>query len=164
MTVERRYGRFWDSMLGRTPMPPAAVTLGFELVDGDPDDGWIEVAFTATTAFTNPMGEVLGGFLSAMLFDTVGPALLATLRADEFQSTLELKTSFLRSARPGRLIGRGRIVHRQGDLAFLEATLADRAGVLATATATARVTRPRSSPAPARRRRTEALHLTKGIS
>ena len=37
-------------------------------------------------------------------------------------------------------IGRGRIVHRDGDLAFLEATLADSGGaVIATATATARV-------------------------
>lgn len=122
-------------------MPPAAATLGFEFVDADPDAGWIEIAFTATDAFTNPMGEVLGGFLAAMLFDTVGPALLATLGPDEFQTTLEMNTDFLRPTRPGRLVGRGRIVHRDGELAFLDATLADASGQVATATAAARVTR-----------------------
>jgi acyl-coenzyme A thioesterase PaaI-like protein len=51
-----------------------------------------------------------------------------------------LTVSFLRPVRPGRIIGKGRIVHRDGDLAFLEATLADSEGaVIATATATARV-------------------------
>jgi uncharacterized protein (TIGR00369 family) len=139
MRMEERSGLFWDGVAGRAPVPPAAATLGFEFVDADPDAGWIEVAFTATEAFVNPVGEVLGGFLAAMVFDTVGPALLATLGAEEFQNTLELKTSFLRSTRPGRLVGRGRVVHRDGDLAFLDCTLADAAGVVATGTATARV-------------------------
>jgi acyl-coenzyme A thioesterase PaaI-like protein len=48
--------------------------------------------------------------------------------------------SFLRPVRPGRLVGKGRVVHRDGDLAFLEASLLDAQGaVVATATATARV-------------------------
>jgi uncharacterized protein (TIGR00369 family) len=140
MRIDKQSGPFWDGVTGHAPVPPAAATLGFEFVDADPDAAWIEVAFTATNAFINPMGEVLGGFLAAMVFDTVGPALLATLGPDEFQSTLELKTSFLRPTKPGRLVGRGRVVHRDGDLAFLDATLADAAGTVATGTATARVT------------------------
>jgi uncharacterized protein (TIGR00369 family) len=136
----RRSGPFWEAAQGRVPLPRAAATLGFELLDADPEAGTIEVAFTATEDFTNPSGNVLGAFLAAMLYDTVGPALLATLDADQFQSTLELKASFLRPARPGRLVGRGRIVHRVGDLVFLEASLADAdATVLTTATATALV-------------------------
>jgi uncharacterized protein (TIGR00369 family) len=100
----------------------------------------IELAFTATEEFTNPVGNVLGAFLAAMLYDTVGPTLLATLEAHQFQSTLELKVNFLRPGRPGRLIGRGRVVHRTGDLAFLEATLLtpDEA-IIATASAIAQV-------------------------
>lgn len=130
-------------------MPRAAQTLGFEFVDADPDGGWIEVAFSATEAFTNPMGEVLGGFLSAMVYDTVGPALLATLAPDEFQETLELKTVFVAPARPGRLLGRGRVVRRRGTLAFLDATLTDATGALvATGTATATVV-PVPGPRPA---------------
>jgi uncharacterized protein (TIGR00369 family) len=145
----QRTGLFWDSALGRKPLPRAAATLGFELVDADVDEGTIEVAFAASEAFTNPMGEVLGGFQAAMLYDTVGPALLATLEPGRFISTLELKTSFLRTAKPGRLVGRGRVVHRAGDLAFLEASLTDSTNLtVATATATLRVV-PLETPASA---------------
>jgi uncharacterized protein (TIGR00369 family) len=135
-----RTGPFWDAVAGRAPIPRAAASLGFELIDADVEKGTIEVAFTATEAFTTPLGDVLGGFLSAMLYDTVGPAVLATLKPDRFISTIEQKTSFLRPAKPGRLIGRGHIVHRDGDLAFVEASLANADGaVVATATATIRV-------------------------
>ena len=37
------------------------------------------LSFEATRAFTNPMGEVLGAFQAAMLYDTMGPALLARI-------------------------------------------------------------------------------------
>jgi uncharacterized protein (TIGR00369 family) len=135
-----RSGPFWDGVEGRAPMPRAAATLGFELIEADVEAGTIELAFTATEAFTNPSGNVLGAFAAAMLYDTVGPALLATLEPDQFQSTMQLDVSFLRPVRPGRIIAKGRVVHRDGDLAFLEASLvgAD-AAVIATATATARV-------------------------
>jgi uncharacterized protein (TIGR00369 family) len=135
-----RSGPFWDGVEGRAPLPRAAATLGFEFVDADPDAGTIEVAFTATEDFVNPMGNVLGAFVAAMLYDTVGPALLATLEPDQFQTTLGINVSFLRPVRPGRLLGRGRVVHRDGDLAFLEASLTDPRGeLIARATATARV-------------------------
>jgi uncharacterized protein (TIGR00369 family) len=135
-----RSGLFWDAVQGRAPLPPAAATLGFELIATDVENGTIEVAFAATEAFTTPMGDVLGGFLAAMLYDTVGPALLATLESGQFISTLDLKASFLRPASPGRLVGRGRVVHREGDIAFLEGSLTNSDGaVVATAAATARV-------------------------
>ncbi len=135
-----RTGPFWDAVEGRAPIPRAAATLGAEFISADPENGTIELAFEATEDFTNPAGNVLGAFQAAMLFDTAGPALLATLAPDEFQSTMGLSVSFLRPVRPGRITGRGRVVHRDGELAFLEATLADSDGtVIATATATARV-------------------------
>jgi uncharacterized protein (TIGR00369 family) len=145
--MTERAGPFWDAMHGRSPMPPAAATLGFEFIEADVDAGTIELAFTATDAFVNPAGNVLGAYIAAMLYDTVGPALLATVRPHEFQSTLELKSSFLRPARPGRLFGSGRVVHRAGDVAYLEATLRDETGALvATATATARVIKMADAP------------------
>jgi len=148
--MRERSGPFWDGVEGRAPIPPAAATLGFEFIDADVEAGTIEVAFAATEAFTNPAGNVLGAFQAAMLFDTVGPALLATLAPDQFQSTLQLNVSFLLPVRPGRLIGKGRVVHRDGDLAFLEASLLDNdAAVVATATATARVIPLGQAPAAA---------------
>ena len=100
------WGPFWDAVHGRAPLPPAAATLGFEFIDADLENRTIELAFTGTEAFTNPTGNVLGAFRAAMLYDTVGPALLATLEPDQFQSTLEMSARFLRPVRPGRIVGR----------------------------------------------------------
>lgn len=138
-----RTGPFWEFLAGRRPAPPAAAALGWQLSWVAPERGEIEVVFTAGERFTNPMGHVQGGFLAAMLDDTLGPALAATLGDGEFAPTLELKVSFLRPAKPGRIVGTGRVVHRGGTIAFLAGELKDQTGeVLATATATARVIRP----------------------
>jgi hypothetical protein len=72
-------GPFWDVMEGRAAPPPAATLLGWELVAVDPEAGTIEVAFSASEQFLNPAGVIQGGFLAAMLDDTLGPALVATL-------------------------------------------------------------------------------------
>lgn len=135
-----RTGPFWDGVAGRAPVPPAAATLGFELLDADVDAGTMAVGFAAIDDFITPTGEVLGGFLAAMLFDTVGPTVLATLGPHQFIQTLEMHSVFLHPTRPGRLIGRGRLVRRDGDIAFVEATLHDADDVpVATATSTIRV-------------------------
>ena len=141
-----REGPLWDVIEGRAAAPPAAALLGWELVSVDPDAGTIEVAFTASDQFLNPVGVIQGGFLTAMLDDTLGPALVATLGPDQFALTTDLHVQFLRPARPGRLTGRGRVVRRGKDVAFLAGELHDDSGqVVAAATATAliRPLRPR---------------------
>jgi uncharacterized protein (TIGR00369 family) len=135
-----REGPFWDAMEGRAPRPPAAVLLGWELVAVDPDAGTIEVAFAATDQFLNPAGVIQGGFVAAMLDDTLGPALVATLGPGQFAPTTDLHVQFLRPARPGRLTGRGRVVRRGRDVAFLAGELIDESGqTVAVATATAQI-------------------------
>lgn len=133
-------GPFWDAVEGRTPLPPAAVTLGWELVSVSPEEGTIEVAFTAAEAFVNPAGVIQGGFLAAMLDDTLGPALVAGLSPGDFAPTTDLHVQFLRPARPGRLLGRGRVVRRGRDVAFLAGELLDEEGaIVAAATATVQI-------------------------
>lgn len=140
--ADDRAGFFWDAVAGRVQPPPAAHLLGWQMEEYDATTSTIRISFEAGHQFTNPMGVVQGGFLAAMLDDTLGPALMAELAAGEFAPTLELKVSFLRAARPGRLIGTGRVVHRGGTIAFLDGTLRDSDDVLlATATATARIIR-----------------------
>jgi uncharacterized protein (TIGR00369 family) len=135
-----RSGPFWDVMAGRAAPPPAAVILGWELVSVDPDAGTIEVSFEATDQIVNSTGVVQGGFLAAMLDDTLGPALVATLEPQQFAPTLDLQVQFLRAARPGRLVGRGRVTSKGSQIAFLAGELADDSGVtVATATATAQI-------------------------
>ncbi|MFF7246261.1 PaaI family thioesterase [Embleya sp. NPDC008237] len=137
---QRRRGPFWDVVEGRVAPPPAAVLLGWELVEVDPEAGTIEVAFAADERFVNPVGVIQGGFLAAMLDDTLGPALVATLPADRFAPTLDLHVQFLRPARPGRLLGRGRVVQRGREVCFLAGELVGADGrPVAVATATARI-------------------------
>ncbi|MFP3965018.1 PaaI family thioesterase [Actinomadura fulvescens] len=136
----QRPGLFWDVQAGRVPPPPAAVTLGWELVEVDPEEGTIQVAFQAGEQFVNPVGVIQGGFLAAMLDDTLGPALVATLPENQFAPTLDLHVQFLRPARPGRLLGYGRIVKRGRDVCFLAGELVGPDGkTVAVATATARI-------------------------
>jgi uncharacterized protein (TIGR00369 family) len=141
-TVMTRQGPFWDFLNGRLPAPPCTELLGWQLEEIDPEAGTIQVGFHGRHEFTNPTGAIQGGFVSAMLDDTLGPALAATLKPDQFAPTVELKVNFLRPAYPGRLVGSGRVVHRGGTIAFLAGEIADADGtVLATATATARIVR-----------------------
>jgi uncharacterized protein (TIGR00369 family) len=129
-------------MSGRVPPPPVAELLGWELVNVNPEAGTIEAAFTATDQFLNPVGTVQGGLLAAMLDDTLGPALVATLGPGEFAPTTDLHVQFLRPAKPGRLTGRGRVVRRGKDIGFLAGELVDESGaVVAVATATAQIRR-----------------------
>jgi uncharacterized protein (TIGR00369 family) len=135
-----RHGLFWDTMAGRVAPPPAARTLGWELVAVEPERGTIEVAFDGGERFVNPAGVIQGGFLAAMLDDTLGPALVATLPEGQFAPTLDLHVQFLRPARPGRLVGHGRVVHRGREVCFLSGELTDADGrIVAVATATARI-------------------------
>ena len=131
-------------MEGRADPPPAAELLGWKLVEIDPEAGTIEISFTATEQFLNPAGQVQGGFLAAMLDDTLGPAIVATLGDGEWAPTTNLHVQFLRPADPGELRGFGRVVRRGRDIAFLAGELCDPAGELvATATATAVIRRPK---------------------
>jgi uncharacterized protein (TIGR00369 family) len=141
MEIEsRRRGPFWDMLAGKAPPPAAARTLGWELVEVDPERGTIEVTFEAGEQFVNPVGVIQGGFLAAMLDDTLGPALVATLPEDQFAVTLDLHMQYLRPARPGRLTGRGRVVRRGREVCFMAGELVAPDGELvAVATATARI-------------------------
>jgi uncharacterized protein (TIGR00369 family) len=135
-----RDGVFWDIVEGRAPKPSVAELLDWEVITVDPDAGTIESAFTATDRFLNPRGVVQGGVLAAMLDDTLGLALAATLGPGQFAPTSDLHVQFLRPALPGRLVGRGRIVRRGKLVAFLAGELLEESGeIVATAVATAQI-------------------------
>src|ERR1700738_820823 len=82
---------FWKMLDGGLPMPPCAKTLGIEFAAIDGERGTAEVKFEAKPEFLNPAGTVQGGFLAAMLDDTMGPALTATLHAGDVPPTEKFK-------------------------------------------------------------------------
>ena len=136
-----RTGPFWDAIAGRVPGPPAAETLGWAIEEIDPAAGTIRVSFDARPAFRNPMGNIQGGFLAAMLDDTMGPALAAMLGEGEVAPTLNLNVSFERPAHFGTIAGKGRVLKRGRDVCFLAGELYQDGQRVASATATAIVRR-----------------------
>ena len=138
---------FWRVMAGELPPPRAIQTLGGRIVRVDAEAGTVETAFQAPDAFANPMGHVQGGFLAAMLDDTLGPALAATLARGQFAPTLQLTVTFLRPARTGLLHGTGRVLRRGREVCHLAGELRQDGEVVASALATAlvRQARPRQA-------------------
>jgi uncharacterized protein (TIGR00369 family) len=128
-----------SSIFDRLPMPPAARLLGWRFVALDRARQEIEVGFTLDDRFLNPAGHVQGGFVAAMLDDTLGPALFAATDGRVFAPTISLTTNFVAPARSGPFTGRGRVVALGKTIAHLAGELFDGDGrLVATATATAR--------------------------
>jgi MoaD family protein len=130
--------RFRELVSREVPPPAYSDLLGSRPLDAEP--GHVRMEFRATEQFLNPMGVVQGGFLTAMLDETMGPAALSALGPGQGVPTLELKVSFIRPARPGRLVADARVVHMGKSVVFLESSLVtDDGSLIATATATARI-------------------------
>jgi uncharacterized protein (TIGR00369 family) len=119
-----------ESFFAGKPVPPAAAFLGWELLSESPEEGRIEIAFQADERMLNPRGNVQGGFVAAMLDDTMGPALVSMSGGTVMPSSIDLSVSFIRPMRPGRIIGRGRVVKQGRSVVFLEGELFDAAGNL----------------------------------
>ena len=127
---------FWKIVDGTVPPPPCAKTLGLGFVEIDGERGTIETRFEAVEMFLNPAGNVQGGFLAAMLDDTMGTALSATLDLAQFAPTVNLNVQFHRPARLGSIKGLGRVVMRGREMCHGSAELWQSDKVVATATGT----------------------------
>jgi uncharacterized protein (TIGR00369 family) len=128
---------FWQVQAGKLPLPRVAATLGMTIAKVDAEAGVVEAEFEGKPEFTNPVGNVQGGILAAMLDDSMGPALACQLAAGEFAPTLNLNISFLKPAKPGKLRGVGRVVRKGKDVCYLAGELFQNGELVATATATA---------------------------
>ncbi len=128
------------AVFDRFAMPACAELLGWDLLDFDAAKGWVKVAFATRPQFCNGSGFVQGGFVAAMLDDTMGPAVLVASEGRFYVVTIGMQVQFLAPARPGKFIGEGRVVQMGRSVAFLEAGLRDECGALvATATSSARL-------------------------
>ena len=131
--------------------PPSAKLLGWHLLDARPQDGWIRIGFDGKRDFCNPAGFVQGGILSAMLDDTMGPAVFAMTEGKLYTATITMTVNFLAPARPGPFVGEASVTQLGKTIAFVEGRLVSEDGtVLATATTSARlVETAKAIPGPA---------------
>lgn len=128
------------SVFDRFEPPACTRTLGWQLVEARPEQGEIVVRMEGRPEFCNPSGAIQGGFVSAMLDDTMGPAVLVKTDGEYYTTTIELGVQFIAPAPCGPLYGTGRVVSMGKSIAFLSGELRDQAGkLLATGTASARL-------------------------
>jgi uncharacterized protein (TIGR00369 family) len=126
--------------LDRLTSPPSSKLLGWHLLDARPAQGWIRIGFDGKPDFCNPAGFVQGGILSAMLDDTMGPAVFAMTDGKLYTATVTMTVNFLKSARPGPIIGEANVTQLGKTIAFVEGKLmAEDGALLATATVSARL-------------------------
>lgn len=120
--------------------PPSSKLLGWHLLDARPSEGWIRIGFEGKQEFCNPAGFIQGGILSAMLDDTMGPAVFVMTDGKRYTATITMTVNFLAPARPGPIVGEATVTQLGKTIAFVEGRLiADGGTLLATATASARL-------------------------
>jgi len=119
--------------------PSGSRTLGFQLLAVRQADREVEVGVEARAdLLCNPMGQIQGGYVCAMLDECMSVAGMISSGMTHVVPTLEMKTSFLRPAMPGALRGVGRVVKWGKTVCFTEGELYDGEGrLLAKASGTA---------------------------
>jgi uncharacterized protein (TIGR00369 family) len=128
------------TVLDQMTPPPAAKLLGWHLLDARPAEGWLQVGFDGKAEFRNPAGFIQGGILTAMLDDTMGPAVLIMTEGKLYTTTISLTVNFMAAAKPGPIIAEARVTQLGRTVAFMEGKLTAEDGtLLATATTVARL-------------------------
>ena len=80
-------------------------------------------ASTAGEDFCNPAGFVQGGILSAMLDDTMGPAVFVMTEGKLYTATITMTVNFLAPAKPGPIVGEANVTQLGKTIAFVEGKL-----------------------------------------
>jgi uncharacterized protein (TIGR00369 family) len=119
--------------------PTGSQTLGFRIVAVSQADKSVEVEFDAKAELLlNPMKQIQGGYLCAMLDECMSVACMVASGMTHVAPTAEMKTTFFRPGAPGKLRGIGKVAKWGRTIAFTEGELYDAEGrLLAKATGTA---------------------------
>jgi uncharacterized protein (TIGR00369 family) len=129
-----------STALDRLTTPPSSKLLGWHLLDARPAEGWVRIGFDGKAEFRNPAGFIQGGILSAMLDDTMGPAVFIMTDGKLYTATITMTVNFLAPAKPGPIVGEANVIQLGKSIAFVEGRLmAEDGSVLATATTSARL-------------------------
>jgi uncharacterized protein (TIGR00369 family) len=121
-------------------VPPSSRLLGWRMVDARPEDGWIRIGFDGKSEFCNPAGFIHGGFLSAMLDDTMNQAAFIKAEGKAYPSTISMTVNFLAPATIGPIVVEANVTLFGKSIAFIEGRLLNSEDrLLATATANVRM-------------------------
>jgi uncharacterized protein (TIGR00369 family) len=122
-------------MSGEAPTAPIAETLGFRIVEIDPDRAVFEMETSRRHA--NPMGTLHGGVLCDLADGAMGMAWASELGEGETFTTLELKINFLKPVWNARLRAEAHVLKRGKTVGLVECDVRDEKGdLIAHATST----------------------------
>jgi uncharacterized protein (TIGR00369 family) len=115
---------------GTLPSPPIGQTLGFRLIEAEPN----RAVFEGEPSFAhyNPIGTVHAGFAATLLDSAVACAVMTTLAKGEAYTTLEIKINLVRALTKevGMVAAEGVVLHRGRSIATAEGYLRDHGGKL----------------------------------
>jgi uncharacterized protein (TIGR00369 family) len=109
--------------------PPSSRLLGWHLLDARPSDGWVRIGFDGKPEFCNPAGFIQGGILSAMLDDTMGPAVFVMSEGRLYTATITMTVNFLAPAKVGPITGEANVTQLGKTVAFVAGRLTSEDGV-----------------------------------
>lgn len=109
-------------------LPPSAVLLGAKFLSYDSDTTLIKFSWAPKPEFTNPSGNVQGGFITAILDDTFGPLVPIVSQGKSFAQSVDIHTHYLRPVPCEPLTSVGEMIKMGRRMAFVRASLYDGQG------------------------------------
>src|SRR5262249_5758883 len=103
----------------RSPRSPYIEHLGIEFVRMESHE--VELHLPIRPEFMNTIGIVHGGICAGLADTALGAAIYAKLGRDTMAMTVEMSCRYLRGAREGTLVCRGRVLHSGRSTAVAEA-------------------------------------------
>jgi uncharacterized protein (TIGR00369 family) len=130
-----------------TRKPPTGVTFKSSIIEVRTADGFVRMSYDVGPEYTNPMGAIQGGIVSALLDDACAFAAIVKAGEPIAVPSLEFKTTFLAAAMPGIVFAEARCLKMGKTACFMEGELKDSEGqLLAKISVTALVRRPKAPP------------------
>ena len=99
-------------------------------------DGRSRCTLEVTAELLNPHGVVHGGAIYSMADTGMGAALYSDIEEDELCTTIEIKITYLRAVRSGRLVCDTRVLNRTRKVAALESEIRSGGELVAKASGT----------------------------
>jgi len=125
----RRSQQIIEEMIqGKIPISPIAQLLGFKITDYC--DGCTTIEMEVTEKYWNALDTLHGGVYCDLADAAMGFSFFTTLEDDETYTTVDLKITFLRAIKSGKLIALSKIVKRGKRLGYIECELVNEEGKL----------------------------------
>jgi uncharacterized protein (TIGR00369 family) len=113
---------------GKIPISPIAQLLGFKITNYC--DGCTTIEMEVTEKYWNALDTLHGGVYCDLADAAMGFSFFTTLDDDETYTTVDLKITFLRAVKTGKLIASSKIIKRGKRLGYQECEIVNDQGKL----------------------------------